>query len=144
MSKRYDHRARAIGEMDPLVARCVAAVEDGRTARLVAWYESAQQLRGVLTGGPDALRACETATGLRASTIRRWSFAATRFAPEEFQHLAQWRDENGSAMSVWHIVELARFSRHARQQALVAMRPGLWPVVKLRCAARSKKVPRCA
>ncbi len=63
-------------DIDAGIARYVTALDNGRIARLVAWHESATGLAAVVRSGPEAVRACEAATGIRKSTIRRWAFAA--------------------------------------------------------------------
>jgi hypothetical protein len=108
-------------------------------ARLLDWYECACHALLVVRGGAAAIRACAAETGLREPTLRRWAFAATRHSREDMESLASWSDEAGHGLSVWHVVELARFSRPRRERMLGEMRSGLWPVAKLRALAKDQR-----
>lgn len=115
------------------------ALQASTRARLLDWYESACHALLVVRAGAAAVRACAAETGVCVPTIRRWAFAATRHSREDMESLASWSDSSGHGLSVWHVIELARFSRPRRERMLSEMRNGLWSVAKLRALAKDQK-----
>jgi hypothetical protein len=121
------------------VAACADAVQDSIRTHLFDWYESACRAIAVVRAGPSAVQACAAETGLHPHTLRRWAFAAARLNRGEMELLASWRDSSGRALSVWHIIELARLPRPNRVFVLGEMQVSLWAVVKLRAMGKNRK-----
>jgi hypothetical protein len=110
------------------------------TATLVGWYiRVARPARVLLETDAEAVHAWEQSTGKRASTLRRAAFAAWRISPSEMQNLAGLRDASGRALTKWHVIELARLSRTARENVLEAMRVKIWTVFELRTEIRKRR-----
>ncbi len=118
---------------------CADSLRTLKANHLRAWFESACRARDAVRRGPAALRACATSAGMSEQTLRRWAFAAVRFAAADIETLANWMDTQGHGLSVWHVVALARLSPRSRHEVLEAMRPLVWPLVKLRNIVRSRK-----
>jgi hypothetical protein len=117
---------------------CNWKTEEG--ARLLAWHALARRVaREFQTGGRSALLACQQATAHTLPTLRRWAFAGRRLSQREVAGLASWRDTSGRSLSVSHVIELARFATSRRKELLDAMQSALWPVSKLRVAARPRR-----
>ena len=110
-----------------------------RAARLRAWLDTARDARAVIREGKAAIRACCASTGMSVQTLRRWAFAADRFRIEDMDAFAEWEDSRGRALSIWHLVELARLPRNVRIDVLHGMQLTGWSLVKLREIVRARK-----